>query len=189
MIEFILIYIAVGLLIIKLHDGYIIPPNFFNDANPKTIVILLSQIVGAIILVPIFTPIIVLHDLIRYGRMDTLFVKETDHSIDSAEESDSQEGIPSFRYMGGSGYIKCKDCDYQEGVLSFLHWLIDPEDRSLYSISGYQCQSCGKFHEIRDSQETDDMKCECGGELSRDKPIFCPQCKSKNVEYIMGMIT
>ena len=31
--------------------------------------------------------------------------------------------------------------------------------------------------------------CDCGGELKRDQILFCPQCKSKNLEYDMHFIT
>ncbi len=33
------------------------------------------------------------------------------------------------------------------------------------------------------------LVCECGGVLERDKVIFCPSCKSKNLSYQMQYIT
>ena len=31
--------------------------------------------------------------------------------------------------------------------------------------------------------------CECGGSLDREKTLFCPNCKSTNLSYLMEYIT
>lgn len=83
-----------------------------------------------------------------------------------------------FSKMGGEGVFICKDCGYNEEILSFRHAAGSP-----YQVKiGHQCQSCGKFDKI----ELDNPKekiCECGGELHRNKPLFCPKCKTHNVAY------
>jgi len=89
-------------------------------------------------------------------------------------------------YMGGAGEISCRNCFYTENIVSFLHGFgHDP-----WTKTGYQCQSCGKFHAIENDHKLDTLpSCECGGELSREEPLFCPKCRSTNLEYNMHYIT
>lgn len=83
--------------------------------------------------------------------------------------------------MGGVGKIQCRDCIYQENIVSFTHGLNT-------SASGLQCQLCGKFHSIKNLCDNKPL-CECGGVLERDNLIFCPKCKSENMKYDMCYIT
>ena len=79
--------------------------------------------------------------------------------------------------MGGCGKIQCLECNFEQDIVSFLHGVNK-------NITGYQCQECGKFHEIHNRSPFSLIKkCDCGGELDREKPIFCPICKSNNVVY------
>ena len=85
--------------------------------------------------------------------------------------------------MGGAGTISCYNCGYKESITSFIHGINDAD-------TGYQCQLCGNFFTLNDSQKTTKpLVCSCGGELSRDKALFCPQCKSKSMRYDMEYIT
>lgn len=85
--------------------------------------------------------------------------------------------------MGGKGTFKCSECNFQQEIVSFLHG-------ANWNNTGYQCQECGKFHEIiLDMDNFKKMKCECGGKLDRDRPLFCPECKTSNVFYRMSFIT
>ena len=87
--------------------------------------------------------------------------------------------------MGGAGDIICRNCFYKERIISFLHGF--GKDR--WTNSGYQCQSCGKFHSIENARKLDHLpSCECGGKLSRDEVLFCPKCRSTNLEYEMQYI-
>lgn len=96
------------------------------------------------------------------------------------------DGLMYYWKMGGAGAINCNECDFNSEIVSFLHGH-GPES---WNNSGFQCQNCGKFHEIEcDMNNSKDEKCECGGELVRDMPIFCPTCKTKNVSYNMSYIT
>jgi hypothetical protein len=93
-----------------------------------------------------------------------------------------------FQRMGGCGSIHCQDCQHSEKVTSFIHG-ID------ISHSGFQCQSCGKITSLtgggrgKANQYKESLICDCGGKLDRDKVIFCPQCRSKNLAYFMEFIT
>lgn len=93
-----------------------------------------------------------------------------------------------FSYMGGHGTVICQDCDHSEEVTSFIHGFDA-------SSSGFQCQGCGKFSSIsseelaKANQLPKNLLCECGGNLEREKVIFCPNCKSKNLIYEMQYIT
>ena len=86
-----------------------------------------------------------------------------------------------FVRMGGAGTIICSDCGYKRGITSFIHGIDS-------CTVGYQCQSCGIFHCLDDVFNSP-PPCTCGGELSSDKPLFCPRCKSKNMNYECKIIT
>lgn len=97
----------------------------------------------------------------------------------------SKERLLYFDHTNGKGKILCNQCGHLEDIISFIHGL-----QETGSLSGYQCQSCGRFHRLTDQQELlTDKKCDCGGDLSRDKPVFCPKCVSKDVSFILGMMT
>jgi len=73
-----------------------------------------------------------------------------------------------FKTIHGDGTIKCCDCGHSEDITSECYF------------HGLQCQSCGKFYDLRERYT---IKCECGRLLDRDKPLFCPKCKSKNMKF------
>ena len=119
-----------------------------------------------------------------YGIM-----KEHNQSValDKRLEDERAEGV-WFHYMGGHGAITCQDCNHSEEVTSFIHGINS-------SSSGFQCEGCGKLSSIRaggpgqaDKYE-ESLVCECGGNLKRDKVLFCPSCKSKKLSYQMKYIT
>lgn len=89
-----------------------------------------------------------------------------------------------FSRMGGVGILACARCDFSESVLGFIHNL------DLWDSTGYQCQKCGQFHKVGNSEDLKQLPfCECGGSLSREEPVFCPQCKSKAVKYDLRYLT
>lgn len=95
----------------------------------------------------------------------------------------------TFGRMGGVGSIQCFDCKYEKEIISFIRGVCE-------STIGYQCQSCGKTHELKSISDEyreiniiDSLICDCGGELSRDKSLFCPECKSTRMSYKMSYIT
>ena len=97
------------------------------------------------------------------------------------------EGVKSLEYsrMGGFGKISCCECSFSESNTSFLHGLIK-EDGSQTSSTGYQCQKCGEFSSLGPGG---DLRCHCGGDLSRKELLFCPMCKSTKLIYKMKFIT
>ena len=80
-----------------------------------------------------------------------------------------------YSNLNGYGDIICKDCGHSEETTYFLH-------TTNGSTTGLQCQSCGKLHSIKDMKSSEEYYCECGSKLEREKPIFCPKCRSKNVK-------
>jgi hypothetical protein len=95
-----------------------------------------------------------------------------------------------FSRMGGAGEIDCHDCGFHEEITSFLHGYAADGERCC--DTGQQCLSCGKFQTVHgegDPARYSVTQCQCGGQLSRDHVLFCPQCKSKNLRYRMQMIT
>jgi len=99
-----------------------------------------------------------------------------------------EEGL-FFFCMGGHGEIRCSICGFSEEITSFTHGF----GPNSYCRTGYQCQSCGEFHMIENLAcvdfDSELIKCNCGGTLSRDNVIFCPKCKQKKMEYRMIYIT
>lgn len=129
------------------------------------------------LLIILFHPLFYTILLIDYFRSKK---KDKNKTIDIAKDN------LYFFDCGGAGLIKCGDCGFNQEIVSFLHWL----DGGDGTLSGFQCRACGKFHEAKNSLGVPEgMKCECGGELSRDKPLFCPTCKSKKVSYKLSYIT
>lgn len=76
----------------------------------------------------------------------------------------------TFSKIGSIGELTCLNCFETEMVSSYTRF-----------NEGYQCQSCGKFHSVERSSKL--PKCDCGGELKRDKPVFCSKCKSYSVKF------
>lgn len=93
-----------------------------------------------------------------------------------------------FQFMGGHGAIACEACDFSLSITSFTHGRDS-------STSGFQCQTCGKFHAIRSGgpghakEYKDGLVCDCGGKLERDEIVFCPSCKSTKMSYCVEFMT
>lgn len=93
-----------------------------------------------------------------------------------------------FQHMGGCGSIHCLDCLHSEKITSFIHGINS-------SHSGFQCQTCGKITSLtgggrsKANQYKESLICGCGGTFDREKAIFCPQCRSRNLRYDMEFIT
>ena len=106
---------------------------------------------------------------------------------DQVFEDERAQGL-WFHYLGGYGAISCKDCMHSESITSFTHGRDS-------STAGFQCQSCGKFAAIRSGgpgkaeEYQSSLNCECGGKFEREKVLFCPECRSKNLSYDMEFIT
>lgn len=91
-----------------------------------------------------------------------------------------------FHHMGGAGAITCNSCGYHQQLVSFIHSF--PMDK--WNKTGFQCQECGKFHEIENEQKLEEpIKCDCGGILSLDEQLFCPECRSTDLKYRVEYIT
>lgn len=87
-----------------------------------------------------------------------------------------------FGNMCGAGVITCCKCNSEYEAISYLHGDGD--------IIGFQCQKCGKFHEIEDVKTISIIRrCECSGNLESTKPIFCPGCRSLKVRYTLKLMT
>ena len=107
-------------------------------------------------------------------------------------EDFGEKGKPLFfgKDTHGSGFILWRDCGFEQKITSYLHNL--PRDiRMTTWTGGYQCQLCGKFQARKSTpQKRDiDLNCECGGMISNKEPIFCPKCKSLDLEYHCTIMT
>lgn len=91
-----------------------------------------------------------------------------------------------FKGLPGFGEMECKDCGYTEKIPVHLH---SGKSRT----KSYQCQDCGHFQIVVSYVDKKMGKlpvCEkCGGELSRKEVLFCPNCKSNNLTYMLNYMT
>ena len=89
-----------------------------------------------------------------------------------------------FSKASGSGIISCNKCFYSESILGFIHGY-DFSNGKRCGTEGFQCQTCGKFHTIKSYEHENYVlkNCDCGGNISRKEFIFCPKCKSDDIEY------
>ena len=91
-----------------------------------------------------------------------------------------------FEYLGGAGKILCLQCGYFNNIVSFEHG----SHSEPWCKTGYQCQRCGDFVALENvTSERCLAGCKCGGNLSREHLLFCPACKSRNLDYRMEYIT
>lgn len=101
-----------------------------------------------------------------------------------------EKGKLYFTKIPGKGNIICKDCDHKESITGFMHGL-DVNVKKRTSERGQQCQTCGKLF-VTFSYEDENLhlkNCDCGGNLQRELPLFCPKCKSNNLMYNLKYIT
>jgi len=114
-----------------------------------------------------------------------------DNAIRQASEKDTitENNDYTFKNIGsGAGKFYCLNCDYDENIVSFIHGFNEEDCKD--SETGYQCQSCGKFHALTQCKINQKLlTCECGGNLERNKSLFCPRCKSKNITFETKYIT
>ena len=78
----------------------------------------------------------------------------------------------------------CKECNLETTFSGY--WSYRTKTRR-HHVDQYQCQSCGKLSYSEEDQKGIPVACieacKCGGQLRRDKNIFCPGCgyrKRKN---------
>jgi|GEM_PF-5678618 len=97
----------------------------------------------------------------------------------------------TFSKMGGNGNLICLACHHVESILTFIHG-IDAKLGVRCATYGFQCQSCGKFHKVKHNEKDGFERihdCECGGKIEKEKAVFCPNCKSDNVEFKMKFLS
>jgi hypothetical protein len=99
------------------------------------------------------------------------------------------EGV-EFSRMGGQGTIHCTECNFSDDITSFMHGMTESGERCC--TTGLQCLSCGKFLAVyseADQPHDAGTRCACGGELSRNHVLFCPQCLSRKLQYELRVIS
>lgn len=91
---------------------------------------------------------------------------------------------PALR--SGTGDFSCNSCNYREKIIFYIHGIGTHESHRM----GYQCQKCGKFTSILNARNMKRIRaCECGGRLRSNKPLFCPECRDKDVRVSLGLLT
>jgi len=142
-----------------------------TNQKHKVIIAKITLGVFTILFYPLLYPIIFHHlkSLRRQKQLDN--VKLLDYRL-------------FFFKISGSGVFSCNDCSFNQKIIAHLH------GAKGWQLSGCQCQTCGKFHKTENySNNLERQKCDCGGILERDNPIFCPKCRSFQVGYEMRIIT
>lgn len=124
--------------------------------------------------------------VILYPLFYAILIIDYFQSKSSAEEKEIKlsDRFLYFSKIGGEGVFICKECGYSEEILSFMH----AAGYNFRTKIGHQCQECGKFEEIEPDKSLE-KTCECGGVLHREKPLFCPKCKTHNVAYKLRRIS
>lgn len=93
--------------------------------------------------------------------------------------------VKKLKDLSGGGKLGCADCGHIAKILGRSH---GPGFTSF--SSGYQCQLCSKLKVLNVFPEDKaEEACECGGLLTRNNTLVCPECKSENVNYRMSYIT
>ncbi len=187
----ILIYLAIGLLLgtvgpagkhiseeVAKARGTPLTNAFAEREQPSELKLALFRViitVGFILLWPVF-----IYGIVKDQRDKAASMK--------AFQDKHAEGL-WFQYsMGGRGELSCNDCSYNEEVTSFIHGISS-------SSTGFQCQACGRFAAIESggpgqvNEYARKLVCDCGGPLEREKVVFCPNCRSKNLTYDLRVIT
>jgi hypothetical protein len=106
-------------------------------------------------------------------------------------EDYGEKGKPLFfKDCSGAGNFVCRECGFEQKITSHLHDLPSNLSQTTWT-SGYQCQECGKFQARTSTPKKRDidLTCECGGQIDDEKPLFCPKCKSLDVEYHITFMT
>jgi len=100
------------------------------------------------------------------------------------EPDSKNDNLTYYWKMGGARILRCNNCDFKQDIVSFLH------GADSWSNTGFQCQDCGEIHEIEYDTETSlGRLCDCGGVLSREEPLFCPNCRTNDIRYCISYMT
>lgn len=74
----------------------------------------------------------------------------------------------------------CQHCGVTTIFTGYQRYRVD-DDSSVLLIPEYQCQDCGKLKfSSPDNAGCDEflsIRCACGGQFRRDKPLFCYSCQ------------
>jgi len=87
-------------------------------------------------------------------------------------------GLFYDRMVGAAGQIYCTEC-------SFIVLIDVCRFEQGFSVrkTSYQCLSCGKFNNVSITKGESIPTCSCGGTLSKNHQLFCPQCKGYKLQY------
>ena len=82
--------------------------------------------------------------------------------------------------IAGAGEVSCMLCSYSIKLTG----KVNGGPGSDWNLKGYQCQSCGQFHQIENPEGLYCLpRCDCGGEISRGEFVFCPKCRCDHMNY------
>lgn len=142
-------------------------------------------ILNVIIFYAVVIPIAPILWWIRSFRTEPKSVRDQDDVLES-EATDPDDTRLYFSQIGGAGTLACQRCGHREEIVAFLHG-----HGTLWYKTGLQCQTCGRlctFERREDGTGVPDF-CNCLGEPTRDDPLFCPACRSTELDYLMSYIT
>jgi hypothetical protein len=102
--------------------------------------------------------------------------------------------IMTPRSTNGVGLLYCSSCSYEERVIFYSHGFNPDkrnEDGSLIPVNSFkeQCQKCGKLHYYNYLKPKESLECNCGGLITDEDPVFCPDCRHINMRYHMQFMT
>lgn len=94
------------------------------------------------------------------------------------KHSTAKSGLCYAEMVGAAGQIYCTEC-------SFIVLIDVCRFEQGFSVrkTSYQCLSCGEFSNVRMTKSESVPNCSCGGTLSKNHQLFCPQCKGDKLQY------
>jgi len=151
----------------------------FNEDHGKVVRFELVLRIAAVVVWPFYLAVVWSKPVVTQSSGESELLAKTNDGTPH-----SLQGIPLNR-LGGVNSLKCLSCGWKnDKTLSFVHGFGSDQ----WQKTGYQCQQCGAFHEIEHSIQRPVQRaahlpaCRCGGSLSREAPIFCPQCRSTRID-------
>ncbi len=83
----------------------------------------------------------------------------------------------AMQSVPGVATFSCDKCGWSIRTVSNLHYATEKPSGKL----GYQCQQCFKFISRKWPIEDTGVCDACGGALSRERVIRCPECRSSSI--------
>ena len=119
----------------------------------------------------------------RYNRFFH-FESQYPYTKEEIRKKINKKGFLFDDFFGGTNII-CRNCGLETNFDNYIQFRYRAPGSEASEISRhyqFQCQDCGELSypdpsKVNNEMQTTEERCKCGGELRRDKALFCKQCK------------